>query len=188
MIIAADPRERYDAAMSKKPPKAKKKREHASPRAELIEARVLREREWCWSAYVAGYPYPVIRTMTILPPDQGGLGYSLEVSTIKTLIAEYRAERGDIIGTREERIERRQMRLDQIALDAQAAMRRAREAEEFDAQAAKALLEVGAAEGKMHGDDAALRIEADITTRDGVLDELNASLAALGMDPVEKVS
>jgi len=169
--------------MSKKPPKAKKQ----ARTAELIEARVLREREWCWAAYVAGYPYPVIRTMTILPPSEGGLGYSLSVQAIKTLVTEHRAEQGEIIGTREERIERRQMRLDQIALDAQAALRRAREEEEFDPQAAKALLDVMAAEGKMHGDDAALRIEAEVTTRDGVLDELNASLAVLGMDPVEKV-
>jgi len=169
--------------MSKKPPKAKKQ----ARTAELIEARVLREREWCWAAYVAGYPYPVIRTMTILPPSEGGLGYPLDVTAIKALVAEHRAEQGEIIGTREERIERRQMRLDQIALDAQAAMRTARELETIDVHAAKVLLDVMAAEGKMHGDDAALRIEAEVTTRDGVLDELNASLAVLGMDPVEKV-
>lgn len=167
--------------MSKKHPKA------SASRAELIEARVLREREWCWSAYVAGFPYPVIRTMSILPPSEGGLGYPLDVTAIKTLVAEHRAEQGQIIGTRDERIERRQLRLDQIALDAQAAMRRAREEDAFDPQAAKTLLDVMAAEGKMHGDDAALRIEAEVTTRDGVLDELNASLAVLGMPAVEEV-
>jgi hypothetical protein len=184
--------------MSKKPPKAKKKREREpASRAELIEARVLREREWCWATYVAGYPYPVIRTMTILPPDQGGLGYALEVSTIKTLVAEHRAERGEIIGTRAERIERRQMRLDQIALNAQEQMRRAAAGRVIDGielpgyldeKAAKVLLEVMAAEGKMHGDDAALRIEAEVTTRDGVLDELNEALAALDLPTVDKVT
>lgn len=176
--------------MSKKHPKA------SASRAELIEARVQREREWCWASYVAGYPYPVIATMSGLPEAEGGIGRSLHVSAVKHLVAEHRAEQGDIIGTREERIERRQMRLDQIALDAQAAMRRAREPRVidgvelpgyFDEKAAKVLLDVMAAEGKMHGDDAALRIEAEVTTRDGVLDELNASLAVLGMPAVEEV-
>lgn len=185
--------------MSKKPPKAKKQ----ARTAELIEARVLREREWCWQAYVAGYPYPVISTMSGLPESEGGLGRMLHVSAVKTLVAQYRAEQGEIIGTREERIERRQMRLDALGLQATQALtapseitvdmdskerREQRIAEaRWRGDAAKLLLDVMAAEGKMHGDDAALRIEAEVTTRDGVLDELNASLAMLGMDPVEKV-
>jgi hypothetical protein len=37
----------------------------------------------------------------------------------------------------------------------------------------------------LHGLAAAQKIDATVTHRDGVIDELNASLAALGREPVE---
>lgn len=149
-----------------------------------LAARVAAERAWCWARYVEGYPYPTIRAMANEPTDVGGLGYDLSVSAIRAMVAEHRAAQGSIIGTREERIERRQLRLDQIALDAQRSMARAREVGVVDKDAAKLLLDTMAHEGKMHGDDAALRIEADVTTRDAVTEELAAAVAALGLDPI----
>lgn len=43
-------------------------------------------------------------------------------------------------------------------------------------------------ERDLQGLNAPTRIEAEVTQRDGVLDDLNASLAALGRDPVEASS
>lgn len=40
-------------------------------------------------------------------------------------------------------------------------------------------------EDKLHGLSAAVKIEAEITTRDSIVDELNAELAAMGEQPVE---
>ena len=40
-------------------------------------------------------------------------------------------------------------------------------------------------EAKLFGLDTPTRIEADVTTRDGAIDDLNAALVALGADPVE---
>ena len=103
---------------------------------------------------------------------------------MKGLVAAHRAEQGEIVGTREERIERRQHELDELALLARASLGRAAKLGALDVHAAKVLLDARAAEAKMHGDDAALRIEADVTTHDAVLDELNAALVAMGEEPV----
>lgn len=43
-------------------------------------------------------------------------------------------------------------------------------------------------EAKLFGLDEATRIEAEVTTRDGAIDDLNAALVALGADPVEVTS
>lgn len=158
-----------------------------SRNADLIEARVAAEQEWCWAQYVAGYPYPKIRALSTLPLEEGGLGLpsGLSVSAIRSLVAEYRVAQGQIIGTREERIERRQIEYDEIALHAKRRIAAAAELGAMDKDAVKVLLDARAAEARMHGDDAAQRIEAEVTTRDGVMDDLNAALVALGREPVE---
>lgn len=43
-------------------------------------------------------------------------------------------------------------------------------------------------ERDLHGLNAPTKIEADVTTRDGALDDLNAALVALGAEPVEAAS
>ena len=43
-------------------------------------------------------------------------------------------------------------------------------------------------EREIYGDNAATKIEAEVTTRDGVLDDLNAALVSLGREPVEAAS
>lgn len=42
-------------------------------------------------------------------------------------------------------------------------------------------------EAKIFGTDSPQRVEAEVTTRDGVLEDLNAALVSLGRDPVDTV-
>lgn len=46
------------------------------------------------------------------------------------------------------------------------------------------LRSIGESRRRLMGTDAPQRVDVDLTARDGVLDELNASLVELGMDPV----
>ena len=160
------------------------KKKHAT--AELIEARVAREQEWAYyQRVVAGLPYPSIRALANRDPDEGGLGYDLSSGALVSLVAQYRAAQGEIVGTREERIERRQLEIDAVAREARASIQRAAEVGELDVHASKLLLDARAAEAKMHGDDAATKIEAEVVTRDGVMQDLNAALVAMGETPIE---
>ena len=150
--------------------------------ADVIEARVAREQQWIYDAHIAGYTKPRIRALALEPVARGGLGRAVSMSEIRTAIDEVRTAQGSIIGTREERIEKRHALYDDQILLALAARQKAAELGTIDVQAEKLLLDVLAAQGRMHGDDAALRVEAEVTTRDAVTDELNAMLARLGVD------
>lgn len=164
--------------MSKKPPKADAR--------ELILASVMREREWAYDRRIVdALAWPAIRSLALRPVELGGIGRDVGIATLKGLVAAHRADQGEIIGTREERIERRQHELDTLALAARASLAKAAAVGALDVHAAKILLDTRAAEAKMHGDDAALRIEADVTTHDAVTDELNAMLARAGRAPME---
>lgn len=168
--------------MSKKRPKASKL---APPVGDLVVARVVVERQWAYDRRIVdGMTWQMIRALALRPDEHGGIGRNYGIATLKGLVAAHRAEQGEIVGTREERIERRQHELDELALLARASLGRAAAAGALDVHAAKVLLDARAAEAKMHGDDAALRIEADVTTHDAVLDELNAALVAMGEEPV----
>lgn len=197
--------------MSKKTPKAES-------RAELVEARVVREEDWALEAYHAGVPFREMRRLAIAPVDEGGLGYALNESALRSLVQSARARHGETMLTRGDRVDRQQAWIDERAGGALHDLRMARammhvappSRDDFDfpaeysaALAAHAkMLEAAAKqvesadrrlreaqkdEREIHGDNAATKIEAEVTTRDGVLDELNASLAALGLDTVEKV-
>lgn len=181
--------------MSKKRPKASKP---APPVGELVVARVVLEQQWTYDRRIVdGMTWQMIRSLALRPDEHGGIGRNYGIATLKGLVAAHRAEQGEIVGTREERIERRQHELDELALLARGALARAAAGgvvtidgerveipPRLDEKAAKVLLDARAAEAKMHGDDAALRIEADVTTHDAVLDELNAALVAMGEEPV----
>lgn len=168
--------------MSKKRPKASK----PIPVGELVAARVVLERQWAYDRRIVdGMTWQMIRGAALRDDEHGGIGRNVGISTLKALVAAHRAEQGEIVGTREERIERRQHELDTLALAARASLARAAAAGALDVHAAKVLLDTRAAEAKMHGDDAALRIEADVVTHDGDLAELNAELVALGLEPVK---
>lgn len=155
-------------------------------RTALIEARVVLERAWVYERRIHdGMPWPAIRALALRPDEAGGIGRNYGVSTLRGMVAAHRADQGEVVGTREERLERRQHEYDTIALGARAALARKASDPDYpglDVNAAKLLLDVRAAEARMHGDDMPTKIEAEVTTRDGVLDDLNAALAAIGVD------
>lgn len=155
-------------------------------RTALIEARVVLERAWVYERRIHdGMPWPAIRSLALRPDELGGIGRNYGIATLRGMVAAHRADQGEVVGTREERLERRQHEYDVLALGARAALARKASDPDYpglDVNAAKLLLDVRAAEAKMHGDDAATKIEAEVTTRDGVLDDLNAALAAIGVD------
>lgn len=195
--------------MSKKPPKV-------DDRAELVEARVVREEDWALEAYRASVPFPEMRRLALLPVSEGGLGYTLSESALRSLVQSARARHGETVLNRSDRVDRQQIRIDERTRmareDLELAHALSRVAppsrDEFDfpseyagALAAHAKMVEAAAkmvesadrrlaaamkdEREIHGDNAATKIEAEVTTRDGVLDELNASLAVLGRPKVE---
>lgn len=149
-------------------------------RTALIEKRILEEQEWAWTQRIArGLPWHAIRGLALRPRDAGGIDRNVGIGTLKDMVAAHRAAMGEIVGTREERVERRQMEYDEIALLARASLAKAAEVEALDVHAAKALLEARAAEAKMHGDDRPTEIHAEIVSRDAVDAELNAMLSRI---------
>lgn len=189
--------------MSKKPPKA--------TRAELVEAKVIREEDFALEAWRARVPFPEMRRRALAE-----LGYAISESGLRALVKSARARVGDLTMTRDERVERQQAEIDERAARARFDLRKwhalAQEpqpsrseyfdtAEHRDALAAwgkrvevanKAIAEADRRlqaamkdEREIYGDNAATKIEAEVTTRDGVLDDLNAALVSLGREPVE---
>lgn len=149
-------------------------------RTALIEKRILEEQQWAWEQRIArGLPWHAIRGLALRPRDAGGIDRNLGIGTLKEMVAAHRAAMGEIVGTREERVERRQLEYDEIALLARASLAKAAEVEALDVHAAKALLDVRAAEAKMHGDDRPTEIHAEIVSRDAVDAELNAMLSRI---------
>jgi hypothetical protein len=157
-------------------------------RTALIEKRVLEEQAWTYEQrIVRGLSWHAIRALAMRPRDAGGIDRVVGISTLKDLVAAHRAAQGEIVGTREERVERRQLEYDELALLARGAL--AAKASDplypgVDVNAAKLLLDVRAAEAKMHGDDKPAEAKVEIVSRDAVLDELNAELAAMGEQTV----
>lgn len=153
-------------------------------RTALIEARVVEEQAWAYDArIIRGLPWHAIRALAMRPREAGGLDRVLGIGTLKDLVAAYRSAQGEIVGTRDERVERRQLEYDEMALLARSAL--ATKANDpmypgLDVNALKALLDVRAAEAKMHGDDRPAESKIEIVSRDAILDELNAELSAMG--------
>lgn len=188
-----------------KPPKA------TPSRAEIVEARVVREEDFALEAWRARVPFPEMRRRALVD-----LGYAISESGLRALVKSARARVGDLSMTRDERIERQQAEIDERAARARFDLRKwhalAHEpqpdpdeyydtAEHRDALAMwgkrvevanKAIAEADRRlqaamkdEREIYGDNAATKIEAEVTTRDGVLDDLNAALVSLGREPVE---
>ena len=186
-----------------KPPKAS--------RAELVEAKVIREEDFALEAWRNRIPYPEMRRLAL-----DVLGYALSESALRALVQSARARHGDTAMTRADRIDRQQAEIDERAARARFDLRKwhalAQEpqperseyfdtADHRDALAAwgkrvevanKAIAEADRRlqaamkdEREIYGDNAATKIEAEVTTRDGVLDDLNAALVSLGREPVE---
>lgn len=196
--------------MSKKPPKAKRKAERATP-AELVEAKVIREEDYALEAYRARVPFPEMRRRFL-----DDFGYAVSEHALRALVQSARIRYGDTVVTRADRIDRQQAEIDARARLARHDLMRwtalANEpqpdrAEYFDTMEHRDALALWKArvdvankavgdadrrlaaamkdEREIHGDNAATKIEAEVTTRDGIMDDLNAALLALGREPVE---
>jgi hypothetical protein len=149
-------------------------------RTALIEARLAADQEWTWQRRVIdGLTWPAIRSLALRPREAGGIGANVGIATLKGWADAHRAAQGDIVGTREERVERRQLEYETIALAARRSLARAGELETLDVHAAKVLLEVRAAEAKMHGDDKPAEIKAEIVNVHDVDRELDAMLGRI---------
>lgn len=189
-----------------KPPKAS--------RAELVEAKVIREEDFALEAWRNRIPYPEMRRLAL-----DVLGYALSESALRGLVQAARARHGETAMTRADRIDRQQAEIDERAARARFDLRKwhalAQEAqpersEYFDtadhrdalaawgkrvevankaiAEADRRLAAAMKDEREIYGDNAATKIEAEVVTRDGVLDDLNAALVSLGREPVEASS
>jgi len=98
--------------MSKKRPKASK-----PSVGDLVKARVILEQAWVYEQRIErGLPWSAIRAHALRPDKLGGIGRNLSVSALRSMVAAHRAEQGEIVGTRDERIERRQLEYDTLAL------------------------------------------------------------------------
>lgn len=187
-----------------------------TPTQELVDPRVAREQEWALEGFRARLTWAQLRARSIRPPEEGGLGYPLSLSAIRSLVAAARTAEGDLAVTREERIERQGIEIDARARAARFDLERAHadllspkpdraeyaDGDEYRAELAlywkkienatkiveSADRRLGAVmrdERDLHGLNAPTKIEADVTTRDGALEDLNAALIALGAEPVE---
>ena len=183
-------------------------------RAELVEAKVIREEDFALEAWRARIPYPEMRRLGL-----DVLGYAISESGLRALVQSARARHGDTSMTRAERIDRQQAEIDERAARARFDLRKwhalAQEpqperSEYFDtaehrdalalwgkrvevankaiAEADRRLAAAMKDEREIYGDNAATKIEAEVVTRDGVLDDLNAALVSLGREPVEASS
>jgi hypothetical protein len=166
----------------------KRRAPKASPGAPaaLIVARVERERAWAHALWMQRATYAQISAASALPVELGGIGVHVSHAGCKAMVAAYRESRGDVTMSREERLERQSDEIDELMR----ALRR--EIGEFveregsvPEKAVRLLLDAGKREAELHGLAAATKIDATVTHRDGVIDELNASLAALGRPAVE---
>lgn len=152
------------------------KKKHA---AELVEAKVAREREWCHARWMERMTYRQISALAALPPAQGGLGTRISHAGIKTMVTAYRLDRGDVTMSREERLERQSDELDEIMRHLRARVAEAAEMGGLDVHAVKLLLDAGKREADLHGLAAPTEIHAEIVTTTAVEAELEAMLSRI---------
>jgi hypothetical protein len=156
-------------------------------RTALIEARVVREREWMHARWMERMTFRQISAAAALPVEMGGLGVQISPAGCKAMVHAYREDRGDVTMGREERRERQSDEIDEMAR----AIRRdlARWAEEHDGavnlKLVEALLALGKREADLHGLAAPTEIKAEIVTRDAVDAEIEAMLARLDAEDVD---
>ena len=150
-------------------------------RTALIEARVVREREWMHARWMERMTFRQISAAAALPVDRGGLGIMVSPAGCKAMVHAYREDRGDVTMGRDERRERQSDEIDEMGR----AVRRdlARWAEEHDGavnlKLVEALLALGKREADLHGLAAPTEIKAEIVTRDAVDAEIEAMLERL---------
>lgn len=156
-------------------------------RTALIEARVVREREWMHARWMERMSYRQISAAAALPVERGGLGISVSPAGCKAMVAAYREDRGDITMGREERRERQSDELDEMARAIRGQLAEIMQSDgRVDLKLVDALLAIGKREADLHGLAAPTEIKADVVHRDAIIDELNAVLVALGEATVER--
>lgn len=156
---------------------------------EVVAAKVASEEEWAYDRRTERLSWRQMRDIAPLPVERGGLGYPLGISTLKVRADAYFDQiRNTMRVGVEERRSRQEGEIDELIRLAIGDIKAARLAGDVKASAdAEArLLRYQEREAKIFGTDAPQRIETEVTTRDGVLEELNASLAVLGLDPVDR--
>jgi hypothetical protein len=151
----------------------------------LISAQVAREQEWAYGVWRDHYTAADARRLSRLTVEQGGLGYELSPSAFRGLVEGYRERMGLGVVNREARLERALDDIDNLHRAAVKALRRADDVGALDIHAAKVMLDAGKREAELLGLNAPTKVEADVTTHDGTLDELNAALVALGRAPLD---
>ena len=156
-------------------------------RTALIEARVVREREWMHARWMERMTFRQISAAAALPVDRGGLGIMVSPAGCKAMVHAYREDRGDVTMGRDERRERQSDEIDEMARGIRRDL--ARWAEEHDGavnlKLVEALLALGKREADLHGLAAPTEIKAEIVTRDAVDAEIEAMLARLDAEDVD---
>jgi hypothetical protein len=162
-------------------PKASK-RKHSD---ELIAVKVMREQDWAYERWLEYVSYQAMRVQAAHPPAEGGLGYDLSLAALEGLVKGYREREGLSELTRDEARERRAHDLALVMRSARASMRNAAKVGALDVHATKLMLEAGRDLAKHYGTDQPITVEANVTHRDAVTEELNAMLVRLGEAPIE---
>lgn len=156
-------------------------------RTALIEARVVREREWMHARWMERMSFRQISAAAAMPVELGGLGIMVSAAGCKAMVNAYREDRGDVTMGRDERRERQSDELDEMARGIRHELATTLEVTgRVDLKLVDALLAIGKREADLHGLAAPTEIKAEVVHRDAIIDELNAELAALGEATVER--
>ncbi|MFM9745017.1 hypothetical protein ACKI2C_46475 [Streptomyces brasiliscabiei] len=182
-----------------------------NPRDELIEAKVIREEDFALEAWRARVPFPEMRRRALaeLGYAISESGLRALVKSARARVGDLAMTRDERIERQQAEIDERAARAsfdlrkwhalaqepqpdrDEYAdtsehRDALAGWaKRVEVANKAIADADRRLQAAMKDEREIYGDNAATKIEAEVTTRDGVLDDLNAALVSLGREPVE---
>lgn len=184
-------------------------------RSELIAVRVLHEQRWAYERALEHLSYREMRTLANRSPARGGLGYDLSEHALKALVKGYRDRMAEVEArTLEEHRERELADLDDEqralagltgAIDLE---RAAIIAKHFGYDSVEAFVidnptadvwrddgvrlrahrerrAAGESRRRLLGLDAPVSAKVEITHRDAVLDDLDAALAAAGLDPLK---
>ena len=155
-------------------------------RTALIEARVVREREWMHARWMGRMSFRQISAAAALPVERGGLGIMVSPAGCKAMVHAYREDRGDVTMGRDERRERQSDEIDEMARAIRVQL--AEHMESYgtvNLKLVEALLALGKREADLHGLAAPTEIKAEIVTRDAVDAEIEAMLARLDAEGVD---
>lgn len=178
----------------------------------LSEARWAYERR-----HVDCLSYHVIADLSGAPVAEGGVGRSMTMKTVRKRVSDYRdtlavgvddetREEQRAAGLADLNLRQRAFTALLSRVDEAATLQRAfamnttgavlaeqrpdllvPRDEKMQMRALENLRMIGESRRRLLGTDAPVRVDADVTMRDGVLDDLNAALVALGREPVESV-